>query len=249
MRNANKKLLLTLLSLIVFLWVIWGVFYLNFIVGDLTFFVQIFSDFDETTLVFLIFPFLLIWLVIFQLLRVFLWKIDINLYWNNFRSGDTIQWDINLKLNKSVEQWSLCVYLRWYRWAYSIQRNWYRRRNSYRNNRRYLEKIFENKLTLVDNQYFEKGIKNYNFSFELPYSQDNDDRTGQDNTSGKYDTQWLSDRQVQLATKFSKMMHTFTHSNHDLYNLIRIWKIEVTLEKKWIDLHNEIKIGVNKNNT
>lgn len=172
--------------------------------------------------------------IVFYLIRLSLWKIDINIFWNKFISWDKLTWEINLKLKKDIRVSHLYVYLRWYQYV---------RTRSGSNSGWTRKKKYEDKIILEENTFFEWNYtKNYNFSFDVPYNKKKW-TNAMSLLEKEYDKEDLSDEQKQNALQMANSFLKFAWVDSGK-EYLKLWKIEVRLEKDWIDLFNQKIVDV-----
>lgn len=184
---------------------------------------------------FLLIPIIgLLGFIVFYIIRLSLWKIDIKIYGNKFTSWDKLTWDIDIKLKKDIRNSNLYVYLRWYQYVRtgSGSNSWWSRKKKY-----------EDKIILEKDTFFESNyIKNYNFSFDIPYNNE-EWKNAISLLEKEYDKEDLTDEQkekaIQMANSFLKFAWVDSWKEY-----LKLWKVEVRLEKGWIDLFNQKIVDV-----
>jgi len=179
--------------------------------------------------------FVLIGFIIFNIIKLFLGKIDIEVFWKNFTSWEKLNWEIKLKLNRSIKCYNLYIYLRWYQYIYNS--------TSWTNSSWKWKKKYEDKITLEENYSFESNYnKNYNFSFDIPYNK-KEWKEALNLLEKEYNKENLSNEQKEKALNFANSILKFAWAN-SWEDYLKLWKIEVRLEKKWIDLFNQKKVNI-----
>ena len=107
------------------------------------------------------------------------------------------------------------------------------------------KKKYEDKIILEENYSFESNYnKNYNFSFDIPYKK-KELKKVINILEKKYDKENLSDEQKEKALNLANGILKFVWVD-SWEEYLKLWKIEVRLEKKWIDLFNQKKVNVTR---
>ncbi len=231
--DSYKKLMIILWITLNLLWIysIITLYYIDDIIND-------FSEWNYKIIIILFPLIILLGFTIFYIIRILLWKIEIKIFWDNFTSWDKLTWEINLKLKKNIQNANLYVYLRWYEYIYSGWTRW-----------GWSWKIkYENKIILEKEKNFDSNYnKTYDFNFNIPYLKKDLPNNYEELLIKELDEKWLSKKEKEKALNFTKKLikiwKTIWWTNNASEKLKR-WKIEVRLEKKWIDLFNTKKVNI-----
>jgi len=206
----KRVILYTLILLLI------GILFIIMVLYNFSYFKYLFEEIRVTLMV-LIPILVLIWFLIFNIMRLKIWKIDINICNSNDALIKSLQWTIDLYINKQIKEWNLNIYLRWYslkngpKWSMWIKR-------------------YENQINLEENKFFgDNFFKSYNFNFSKLH----------------WNTELLYYNSVDIWwNNYFKEGEFHKKQEWGYINLgfISLWKIEVKLEKKWINLFNIKKI-------
>lgn len=177
--------------------------------------------------------------IIYHILVILRWKININIKDNkHFSSWEIIRWNIDLKVNKYINKWKLYVYFRWYM----------RRSNSSRNGKS-LKKSYEQKIELEKDKIYRVWYtNNYKFEFKIPFLTWSRKWTKSIVEKTIRKDSEFNEEDIQKQLKLANKMLNFMWAGKADYSkdCIDRWQIEVLLENEWINLYNWRIINVTR---
>lgn len=193
------------------------------------------DNWDYRILLFSIPIFILLWFIWYYIIKLFIWKSNIKVFWNNFISWEILKWEFSLELRNDTINSNLNIYLRWYRFE----------RKSWTKSGWSRKKRYEDILLLEENYSFKgNSTKNYDFTFNVPYLDSLDDVLGK--AKEQFEQKWSSELEGKSWLNVLKWLYQYSWWNSREEDL-KMWKIEVELERNGINLYDEKFIKIIRN--
>ncbi len=216
--NNYRRIITSIFIILISVWIIIETGIIN--LSDLSS-ISFYKELFPVIIVFLCF----LWAILFHLARISVWKLNIDVFWENFVSWDEINWELSIKLKNPTRNANLFVYLRWYDYRRK-SRGWSR-----------LYKKYEEKIILEEDKSFEPNYDlKYKFSFKAPYLQWKGNEV-----NSFLENSWFSEE------KKEKILNTQKKVLDSFWDSINRWAIEARLDKKGIDLYEDVRIIITRN--